>query len=614
MTQTYGKTQQMTDWKDDLCEKINKEWDDGRQFVTGLNEMYEDIYLMMRGKRPTKNYDWQSDLTLRKAFQVVWTTISYVTQKVWGQEPVIGVKGYDAKGCWQRERLLQTWMSEDRYFMTMVLGLLRLMLNGTAIIKKVWNQELVKVDQGEAETPTWQNGRMATQTAPQVVSFPLKDEPDDIVVNNKDVVVDWLLRPGQPIHEGRFVIHREVVDIDELDPEVYVNLGEIEPEDLARTEEASDHARLRQEDKQENPPDSEFYDEAELYERVGWLPVKEKEDGPFQYVYDEEGDKMLMIATMAGKKSPVLVRFEPTPYEEINYVSAQLYIDPERWEAQGLVEPAKDIFVAIDDNVNAMFDEIWKNLMPPTMMNKHAVQEWDSIKWAPSQIWMMQGNPSENVMIPRGTEITRDAWQKHGMLDAESQLITSVTPAVQGTDASRTATQGALNVQFSTNKLDFITRMIEVTWLIPTSRMTTRFAQKFAHPLTFLAILGEPFRFDRFMEEYKYQPAASSVQTPEQTEIEIQQDMQMIQVLSAIPNPNTPKMINYFLANILRNRKRPQLAAMLDEEYFEPQGEAGNMQMIQRSLGAGTSSNEEGLSMSPTERGIRQRTYQPRGI
>ena len=276
MTQTYGKTERQKDWKDDLCEKILKEWDDGRQFVSGMNDMYEDIYLMMRGKRPNKNYDWQSDLTLRKAFQVVWTAVAYVTQKVWGQEPVIAVKGFDSKGCWQREKILQKWMQRDKYFITMVLGLLRLMLNGTAIIKKVWNQELVQMDQGQAQTPVWgEQGQMQYEERPVVDTFPLKDEPVDIVLNNKDVVVDWLLRPGQQISEGRFVIHREVVDIDSLDPELY-DLKDLEPSTADSTTETEDHARLRQEDQKETPPKSEFYGELEKFERQGLLPVKEK--------------------------------------------------------------------------------------------------------------------------------------------------------------------------------------------------------------------------------------------------------------------------------------------------------------------------------------------------
>jgi hypothetical protein len=609
MTEMYNKpSAEKKDWQARLCERIKKEWDDGKTYTSSLNELYEDLYKMMRGKRPGKLYDWQSDISLRKCFQVVWTAVSYITRKMWAQTPVINVNGFDSKGCWQRERLLTVWMAKDKYYITMVLGLLRLLLNGVVIIKKAWNQELVQKER-KGTVPKWGTEGTMEFGQDMIQSFPVVDEPEDIVLNNKDVVVDWMLKPGEQISKGRFVIHRFVSDLDALDPDMYVNLDKVEPQSLQGTSEAEDHASLRQEDRQESPPDSD-YEEGEFFERQGLLPVKKKKSGPFEWVYDEDGDSMQMIVTMANKNNPVVVRFEPNPYGEIAYVSGHLFLDSERWQSQGMVEPAKDIYNAMDDNVNAMFDEIWKNLMPPVMMDKFAVQDWDSIKWAPSQIWLMRGNPRESVMIPRGSEITRDAYSKHQMLDSEGQLITSITPSAQGRDASNTATQGALNAQFSSSKLDFIVEMVEASWLVPSVHMTVRFAQKFAHPLTFISILGEAFHYDKFMEEYKFLPMVSSVKSPEQTEVEIREDIQLLQLVATVPNPNTPKIMNYLLGNILRNRDKPQLAEMFDEDFFEPKTDAGQMEMMQRSLGAGTASNEQGIPMSAQERSTRQLTYE----
>ena len=58
----------------------------------------------------------------------------------------------------------------------------------------------------------------------------------------------------------------------------------------------------------------------------------------------------------------------------------------------------------------------------------------------------------------------------------------------------------------------------------------------------------------------------------------------------------------------------PKEAAMLDEDYFEPSGEAGNTQMLQRRLGGGAPSNEKGIPMSQEEGGVRQGTFRPRMI
>lgn len=622
MTEYYDKPDEdkAPDWQDKVCEQVFDEWDKGKQFVDDLNDMYDDIYRMLRGERVEKGYDWQSNLTLRKAFQVVWTAISYISQKVWGANPIIGVNGFNSKGCWQRERLLEVWMAEDKYFLTLVLGLLRLLLNGIVFIKKGWRQNLRNVKTGKMTMPVWTSGgEIAYQSETEIRwTEPIEDRPDDTILNNKDVVVDWMLKPGQDVREGRFILHREVLDIASLYASKinYMNLENIELGNLQGTEEAGDHGRSRQKDGQDNPPESEMYAETEIFERQGLWPVKVKKNGEIipifdkEEIYKEDTEWRFMWAAVANRRAPVLIRWEENGYGEMNILAAHLYYDPERWHSMGIVEPAKDVFTAQDDNLNAMFDEIWKNIMPPVMMNKYAVQDWDTIKWAPSQVWLMQGNPNDSVMIPRGTEITRDAWQKHALLEQEHRIITSVTPPIQGMGKEQTATQGVLSAQFSTGKLDFIIKIIEQTWLIPSCEMTMRFAQKFAHPLTFISILGEYFRFDKFQDEYKFKPAASSVKLPEQKEVEVQQDIQLMQLIGSYNNPNTPKIMNYLLANILRNRNKPQLAEMFDEEFFEASTPGGDMQMMNRMIGQGATSNQNNVPMSLPERTMRSRTFE----
>ena len=638
MTETYPKASDKNapprerDWQDDFCARGMLEWERGRTFVSSLNDLYEDLYLMMRGERPVKNYDWQSNLTLRKAFTTVWTAISYITQKIYGGNPIIAVQGIDSKGCWQRERLLQVWMDADKSFMTTVLGLLRLLLNGMVFIKKGWKQVLMPRDANrEVNIPVWKDGLLTYRPEKSKIQWtvPIQDRPDTVIVNNKDVVYDWMLKPGQSVTEGRFIIHREVVDLASLkEAGFYRNLDLVECQPIQSMSETADHSRLTQKDEQDNPPETAFYKEVEIFERQGILPVrpasgKDKSfdwevvgdiDEAYEYGYEKKRKKndvewRQMIGTWAGRTNPVLIRCEENPYGEMTWINGQLYLDSERFNAVGIVEPAKDVFAAIDDNVNAMFDEIWKNLMPPTFVNKFMVDEWDSIKWAPSQIWLMKGNPTEAAFVSRGTNITGDAWTKHMMLDAEGQQLTGITPPVQGMGKDKTATMGVLNTQFSIGKLDFLIKLIEVTWLVPDSKMTLRFAQRFAHPLTFISMLGEAFRFDNFLEEYKFIPAAGSVKLPEQREIEVSQDLQLMQIVGTVQNPNTPKIMNYLLAEILRNRNKPQLAEMFDEDFFEPSSQAGNLQMVNRMIGQGRTpmQNEQGLPMSQPERGVRGR-------
>jgi len=120
--------------------------------------------------------------------------------------------------------------------------------------------------------------------------------------------------------------------------------------------------------------------------------------------------------------------------------------------------------------------------------------------------------------------------------------------------------------------------------------------------------------YSDFTEEvYKYVPAASSVKLEHQKDVETQQDVQLMQITASVPNPNTPKILNYFLKNIYRNRGEEEAAALLDEDYFEPQSEAGNINMINRMLGGEVASNEKGIPMSRPEKNVRMLSYNQAG-
>ena len=152
--------------------------------------------------------------------------------------------------------------------------------------------------------------------------------------------------------------------------------------------------------------------------------------------------------------------------------------------------------------------------------------------------------------------------------------------------------------------------MIEITGLIPSAQMDIRYAKKFTHPLTFQAILGRPFTYGGWEEKYRYVPAAASVKPEHQKETETLQDIQLLQTVASIQNPNVPKIINMFLRNILSNRNWDDAADLLDEDFYEPSSDAGNVNMLQRLMGGGNvPSNEKGLPMSSPEKNVRRLTF-----
>jgi hypothetical protein len=624
---------QIVDWKDIVVSQVKTEWDKGQQYVDRLNDLYDDLYDMLRGERPEKNYDWQSNIVINKVFQVIWTTVPYICQKVFGANPLMAVEGKERTdpAAHQRQDILEFWNTfhpgspnHIPFYLTMVMWSLRAALNGVGILKKTWHQKLKTT----TETRSTQIPKSISEDG-KVIDFeehksqkkitePVEDWPYNIIVNNRDIVCDWRLLPGQSIRQGRFVTHRDTTDYDALlNSDInYINLDELDPNATTTDSQMErDHNRLKAKDGLEDKPDSDIYTDIDIYERVGLYPIyKEKQDGEWVACFDKqafldgEATFKFMVITIAWDQN-LLIRFEPSPYEEINYVDMHLYLDSERWQSMGQIEPIKDLQTAMSDNINAMFDEIWQNLMPPTVVNKYALWDWDTMQHAPAQKWLVGGNPNDAIKFKEPSDVTRDAWQKHVLFDNEIQLTSAVTTPLQGAAKEKAATTNIMNAQMSAGKLDFLVKMVEMTGLIPSAQMDVRFAKKFCHERTFLKILGQTFRYDEWDEEmYKYIPAASSVKLEHQKETEIQQDLQLMQVAASVPNPNSPKILNVLWANILRNRNMEKGAAMFDEDYFEPSSTSGNVQMLNRIMGS-PPSNEKGIPMSGPEKGTRQLSY-----
>jgi hypothetical protein len=583
---------------------------------------------MLRGERPNKTYDWQSNVVINKVFQVVWTTIPYMTQKIFGANPIIGVEGPEKKSSFQRQKILETWHTlqpgtdadHNPYFLTLTLWSLRALLNGVGFLKKTWHQKLKSESKTlESQIPKYdQDGNQIGQepfSKKFTITYPTEDWPYNVVVNNRDIVVDWLLQPGQSIRQGRFIIHRQMTDLDDLyQSNLYEDLDELEVELSATdTETITDKSQLRSRDSQDTPPESDIYTDIEIYERVGVYPVyNEKKDGKWVACFDKEKiydgsasfKEMIITAVIDQDK---LIRFEPNPYGLKNYIDLHIYLDPERWQSMGQVEPFKDLQTALNDNLNAAFDEIWQNLMTPAVVNSGFLWDWDTMQYAPGQKWLVKGDPNKAITWKNPTNITSDSWQKHSLLNNEIDLTSSVTPPMQGLGKEKAATTNIMNAQMSAGKLDFLVKMVEVTGLIPSAQMDVEFARKFAHPVTFKKILGEDFQYDEFTEElYKYIPAASSVKLEYQKDAEIAQDIQLLQVVSSIQNPGVAKIQNKLIANIFRNRNWEEVAKLLDEDFYEAKSEAGNAEMLKRSIGQGATSNQAGIEMSQQERTARE--------
>ena len=49
------KTPEIRNWETELVALIDEEWEKGSTYCSDLNELYDDVYAMLRGERPSKS-------------------------------------------------------------------------------------------------------------------------------------------------------------------------------------------------------------------------------------------------------------------------------------------------------------------------------------------------------------------------------------------------------------------------------------------------------------------------------------------------------------------------------------------------------------------------------
>jgi len=203
------------EWEAKLCVHVMREWDLGQTYCSQLNDLYDDLYAMIRGERPQKNYDWQSNIVINKVFQIVWTAIPYITQKIFGASPVINVQSFDKKGAWQREAILEFWnnlhATVDKqhvpFFLVTVMWLLRSLLNGVGILKKGWHQKL-ETSTVEVDVPESMNEDGTTANSKYKKTFKFGNSPKTIRI--RENVGGLNTTPRYNEHIGMFLTNLSI--------------------------------------------------------------------------------------------------------------------------------------------------------------------------------------------------------------------------------------------------------------------------------------------------------------------------------------------------------------------------------------------------------------------
>jgi hypothetical protein len=372
----------------------------------------------------------------------------------------------------------------------------------------------------------------------------------------------------------------------------------------------------------------------DLYVRYGKLPVKvnaRNEKGEPVKVspgwdidgkIEEEVEGIECIVTMGsvgGDK--YILEFAPTPFYDANgkpfkpAIRGLCYPHPTKDTGLGDGKYMKEMQVTVNDMLNLGFDRIKLATLPTMVGKKYSLMDNDTVYFAPEHVIELENvddlKPIEIRDNPQGT------FEAVNTLTTYMERMAAVFPTTMGqlpSQASTTATAVAGAEQRTNMRGGFKNLTYEYTFNSEFFWMMLQMAKRFMQPETGKKMLGEKVVAFDASADYTYQPVASNIETEYNKNSTLRVIDQFLGRVANIPNPNTPKLLNYLLGrafDLFGDRFPDYKKYLLDETAPQPVPEQpGNTngapppQMT--AMSAPPVSNQNGAPMGDMEQAMRE--------
>jgi hypothetical protein len=555
------------------------------------NAEFESLIDMMECRRSEKDYEWMSDNFIPEFPSIILTDASdwanqYFQTRSFVEVKLEGDNVQDKAKCEAAKVLINKTLNNreiyhyHKYIRARHINALR----GNVYLLCWWDKkktnEIIGYQKVPKETGLDINGNPIVNPQIQEAAIDFEEQPVEQekiiydrfnydVIDPRNVFTDS--KYTYSVQDKDWVIVRSEKTLEELysleASHDYINLDKLKDfGDRKEQTETSQKSYNKDGDKQEFEKTPLTY--FDIYERFGkfWCIVKEvdektKTPSVIEPGYDDQGqpldnaelvETIITIAMKNGHKQ--LIRFQATPFIDSRYkpykplVRGWCYIHPTKDTGLSDGKYMRELQVAINDTFNMSNDRVKLATLPTMKGRKYSLMNNDTIYFEPEHVMELE-NPDDLQEFVINPDVGAAVGQI-GMLRSYMQQIAAKFPTVMG-ELPEHASTTATAVQESGNRSNLrnnyksltyeYTNLVEFYWII--LQMTYQFMEE----ETAKKVFGDKIKnFDPYAD-YTYSPVTASIEQEQSKYRKIQLIDQMIGRVQAIPNPNTPKLLNYLL-------------------------------------------------------------------
>ena len=367
----------------------------------------------------------------------------------------------------------------------------------------------------------------------------------------------------------------------------------------------------------------------DVYERFGkkWAIIDSRdEDGYPEQIrpgYDEQGvplDKAEYIEVISSSAarggSPVLIRFQPTPFVTSTLmpfrplIRGLCYIHPTKDVGLSDGTYAKELQILINDMLNMAIDRGKLSMMPTLKVRRLAWEDNDSIYFEPEHSMIVE-DPEDITEFKIDGDL-QPAMDLVALGTSRLQQLQSIYPTTMGElpgHSSTTATAVAGAESNTSLRGNYKSLTFENTFLSELYWMMLQMAYSFIRPETAVKIMGDDAEFFDPDADYTYRPVSSNIETEYNKKTLMAEIDQMLGRVATIPNPAIVPIIATLVGKQfeLMGLEYEKYAEMIERLMGTPNegGKEGGGTAEGGKASGDVASNQYGISMSDTEKGVR---------
>ena len=603
---------------------------------------FEEMIDIFDNIRSRKDYDWMSDISIPEYMSQLITQSAVDANTYFKTREYTEVYLDDEDddailAAKSAKRLINTTLNQKhlRHYSKYMRGRNLNYLDGKVVARCWWEQAFKDGVVGTRIETEPQFDSLGNRTEVEVEKevmgeIPVVDRFQYDVMDPRNVV--WDNSYAYTLQDKKWVIVSFERTLDELlaDEEVmnYVNLDELEKLDPPPETEVSRESYNAEEPKSKSTKSpGQSYD---IHERHGkfWVRVTERDDPTddtsepvdIDYgldadgkPYDDAEEHEMIITVAASGSSYVIIRHDLQPFMDSDgnryrpLIRGINMIHPTRDSGTGDGKYVAELQGAMNDAVNMANDRVKMATLPTLIAKRYSQEDNETLYIQPDHVIYVD-DPTSDVQEFKIESDVGSSIMQFGLFKDSMQQFKGIYPTTMGQTpelASTTATAVAGAETNTTARTNYASLTYEHTFLTELYWMMLQMTWQFAHEDTALKLFGNEEMLLAFepANDYFYKPITSSIETEYSKEAKIRNLTAIIGYVSQVPNPNTLKVVNMLIADImdLMGKEIAQYKEMLFDESAPPP-ESGADQQAGNAVPA---SNQAGVPQSGQEMAAR---------